>query len=473
MPIDNSLASRVRKNISSLPTQSGELFSLLSQLCAVVNSDPQDPVSHDLVLRAMEHREAFGEMSSVLDGLVRNIGLFPYLDRESLSLADAIAYESHRPIGFDDDIVFHRAQAHIYHLLLRGENVALSAPTSFGKSLIIDAIIASGKHSHIAIVVPALALIDETRRRLASRFGNKYKIITRTSQSPSPQNIYILTQERVLEFPNFDSLDFFVIDEFYKLSVDSGDKERAILLNNALYKLLKTGAQFYMLGPNIDAMNTQNHMRVELRFVKEPHYHTVATQVHRVKAGDGELATLTNLCNKIEGATIIFCKSPDRAAEVAKHLSTQRNLRLSKSLQNAIEWIDTHFHPEWHFSEALSKGIGVHHGRIPRSLGQYVVRKFNDGEIDILVCTSTLIEGVNTKARNIVVFDNTINKKRIDRFTFNNIKGRSGRMFEFFVGHVYVFHVDPQQDLPRIEIPIFPPMNPLQTPYLCKSTKRT
>ena len=83
------------------------------------------------------------------------------------------------------------------------------------------------------------------------------------------------------------------------------------------------------------------------------------------------------------------------------------------------------------------------------------MRAFDKEQLRFLVCTSTLIEGVNTKAKNIVVFDHTINKQPLDLFTFNNIRGRSGRMFKHFVGHVYLFHEPPQKGLPLIDVPAF------------------
>ena len=46
--------------------------------------------------------------------------------------------------------------------------------------------------------------------------------------------------------------------------------------------------------------------------------------------------------------------------------------------------------------------------------------------------------------------------EKFDYFTYNNILGRSGRMFEHFVGHVYVFREPPAQELPLIDFPIFP-----------------
>src|SRR5690606_5046603 len=81
-------------------------------------------------------------------------------------------------------------------------------------------------------------------------------------------------------------------------------------------------------------------------------------------------------------------------------------------------------------------------------------RAFNDGLLDILVCTSTLIEGVNTKAKHVVVFDNTIAQRKLDYFTFNNIKGRSGRMFRHFVGRVFLFADPPNEEYPEVDIPL-------------------
>lgn len=106
-------------------------------------------------------------------------------------------------------------------------------------------------------------------------------------------------------------------------------------------------------------------------------------------------------------------------------------------------------------SQALVKGVGLHHGKLPRSLSQFVVRAFNDGLLKTLVCTSTLIEGVNTKAKNVVIFDNKIATSKFDYFTFNNIKGRSGRMFQHFVGRVFLFHEPPAQELPFVDFPMF------------------
>jgi ATP-dependent helicase YprA (DUF1998 family) len=92
-----------------------------------------EDLCRDIVFRALEHREAFGSYQPVLDALVRELGLFPYLEEDGLSLMDSIAYEFHRPLPFGEPMVFHREQAEVYRRLLSGDNIILSAPTSFGK----------------------------------------------------------------------------------------------------------------------------------------------------------------------------------------------------------------------------------------------------------------------------------------------------------------------------------------------------
>lgn len=104
---------------------------------------------------------------------------------------------------------------------------------------------------------------------------------------------------------------------------------------------------------------------------------------------------------------------------------------------------------------ALQFGIGIHHGKIPRAISQYAVKAFNDGRLRFLVCTSTLIEGVNTKAKNVIIYDNKIARDKFDFFTFNNICGRSGRMFQHFIGRVFMFHEPPTEELPLVDFPLF------------------
>lgn len=431
-------------------------FSILKEMAVRVSRAAIDGFeegdAQKVVLYALENKAYFGQFASALEGMIRSRGLYPYLEKDLLSERELLAYEAHRPSGLQE-VVFHQEQAEIYLRLMSGENVVLSAPTSFGKSLIVDALIASGKYENICIVVPTIALIDETRRRVSTRFGALYKVITHPSQAPSDKNIYVMTQERVLDLEGIAKLDLFVIDEFYKLD-PRRDSDRALLLNQAFYKLLKTGAQFYMLGPNIERIPEGFTTSLRSTFISTPYATVVSEHVSVPSTRANALEKLVDLCGKLDGQTLIYCASPASARRVATALSVSRRDTKSKELLQAAEWVGENYHPDWIVSRALSSGVGVHHGKVPRSLSQYAVKAFNDGHLKFLVCTSTLIEGVNTKAKNVIIYDNRIATKKFDYFTFNNIRGRSGRMFQHFVGHVYLFNAPPQDDLPFVDIPV-------------------
>lgn len=434
-------------------------------------SDPPDPSSQDLLLRALEHRSHFGNCQPILDSLIRAAGLFPYLDPEDLSVEDLVAFEFHRPIDLDDGITFHRVQAEVYRELLDGRSVILSAPTSFGKSLIIDAMIATGRYNNIVVVVPTIALIDETRRRLA-RFRDKFKVITHPTQPPVDRNIFVYTQERVVEGLGDQPVDFFVIDEFYKLHPASDDR-RMSTLNHAFHMLAATGAQFYMLGPNVRGIPAGFAEEFSCSF-RSTDYRTVVSDITRINAeGEEREEKLVDLIGGLDQPTLVYCSSPARVRKVAAALVSHGVGQRRIGMTPAVEWIARNYHPEWLFPQALARGIGYHHGQLPRALSQLAVRSFNDQAIDILICTSTLIEGVNTRAKNVVILDNKVARKKFDYFTFNNIVGRGGRMFQHFVGHVYVFDDPPREELPMIDIPAFSQSNGASESLLVQLPKET
>lgn len=437
-------------------------FIILQSICSLANTVREDENNkiQQLLLRVLDRKDEFVHLVEVINDLIRHFGLYPYLDTNLLTIKDAIARELHKPALLnnenntelnDEGIVFHRVQAEVYQYLMNGENVILSAPTSFGKSALIDSLVESHKFNNIIIVVPTIALIDETRRRIFE-LHSEHKIITHASQELKDKNIFILTQERAVEFPELPDFDLFILDEFYKLDPRE-DSERSITLNYAFYKLYKKSKQFYLLGPNIQNIPEGLPERFKCRFVRTD-YSTVVTDLIRIESNNDIYKELINLCENIQDSTLIFCSSPKKARKITKQLV--KNLsKKENGLSEAAKWIAEKYHPEWTLVEGLRNGIGMHHGRIPRAIAHLCVKGFNEGKLPFLVCTSTLIEGVNTKAKNIIIFDNKIAKKKYDFFTFNNIRGRSGRMFQHFIGNVYIFNDPPQETLPIVDIPIF------------------
>ncbi len=338
--------------------------------------------AREALIRVLDQSDAVpANLLGLVQTLVREYGLFPYLTQpEALSLAERIAMDLHRPDGaLGQEMVFHSAQSLVYERLMLGENVVLSAPTSFGKSKVVDAYLDASDFTNAAVVVPTIALMDETRRRLSKLTGDDpYKIITHASQSPGTRNLYVMTQERLLEYGDLPPLDFFVIDEFYKLDPAHSDG-RSSQLNIAFDRLRRTGAQFYLLGPNITALDRVSDQTLQATFIHTD-FTTVATDIERVRATKDETPdALADVCREVGPGTIIFCRSPKRTREVADWLldrdigfaSAERHPRATftsddvAAVTAAADWTGRAYHRDWVVTRALSAGIGIHHGRLP------------------------------------------------------------------------------------------------------------
>jgi hypothetical protein len=426
-------------------------------------ADGKTAFAREMVIRVLDQRDQVpAALLPLLQSLIREHGLFPYLrDQETLSLADRLAMEAYRPDGaLGRELVFHSEQSRVYEHLMDGKNVILSAPTSFGKSRVVDAYLDARDFTNAVIVVPTIALMDETRRRLARLGGpGGYKVITHASQSLADRNLFVMTQERLLEYGRLPDVDFFVIDELYKLDPMHSDR-RSDQLNIVFDRLLRTSAQFYLLGPNITSIDLPDSANIEATFIGTD-FTTVATNVERVAVTKEETRDeLVATCVRLGPGTIVFCRSPQRTREVAGWLLESGLTPLTRAngmdvdLDDAAAWLGEAYHPDWTVARALRAGIGIHHGKLPRAIGHHLVRLFNEERLPILLVTSTLIEGVNTAAKNMVVLDHIVARKKYDYFTFANIRGRSGRMSKHFVGNVVVFNPEPQRADLDVEIPV-------------------
>lgn len=85
----------------------------------------------------------------------------------------------------------------------------------------------------------------------------------------------------------------------------------------------------------------------------------------------------------------------------------------------------------------MQNGFGMHHGKLPKYIQQEILEQFNKGTFDILFCTSTIVEGVNTDAQNMIILNASKGSKKLTPFDIKNIKGRAGRYYHCFVGRVF------------------------------------
>lgn len=428
-------------------------FASLREICNLLLSNDNEQTARNRFIRFLDEFSGDSRLNTVVDSLAARLGLFPYMspNLEEVSDSEALSVAYHSPSFLSKQgFTFHAAQQKIYERLMDGESVILSAPTSFGKSAIVDALVLSGKWDNFVIIVPTISLIDETRRRLVA-LGTRYSIVSHPSQQPALRNIFVLTQERFLELDQPPKVDFFIIDEFYKLGDGETDEKRRSNLNIAWRLLRKSGAQYYLLGPNIDGLGFDSDSELSKAFVVSDFNPVVVDVEDRSHVADRLADMKRFLQEEAEGPSLIFVSSPARASDVAFELVNGTADPLAVDIS---DWIAEHYDPEWFVAKALRGGVGTHTGPMPRSLQRAMVRLFESGSIDRLVCTTTLIEGVNTVARNVVIYDKKIDRKPIDFFTFSNIRGRAGRMLKHFVGRVVSYADQPEPETSTVDLPI-------------------
>lgn len=440
-----------------------------------------------LIAREISERQDHGRLIEVLErwdsvndllrpifiDLIESFGFYPYLNDEKISNLNLSAkyrnefHKSNISIGRDEKIRFHSEQKRIEEIISKKQNIILSAPTSFGKSLLIEEFISRKIYKNIIIIQPTLALIDETRKKL--RKYTAYNIVVNTKQELSDNNIFILTSERVLElFPKIYeiNIDFFVIDEFYKISNSKSD-ERVSQLNIAFYKIMQINSpQLLLLTPNVDDINSDFLDKYNIKFISTEYSLVNQNITHIEYSGkdSDKKEKLFELLKSIPEQTIVYVRSPKRAEE----LSLEYITRITKTGMELpiIQWIDENISEEWNLKTILNYGIGMHNGQFPRHIVNSQLDYFNQGKLNVIFATTSLIEGVNTAAKNIVIFDMKKSNKPLSYFDFNNIKGRAGRMMQHYSGNIFYFDAPPLKTLEKVDIPLIEQKDNLQSEVL-------
>ncbi|MEW4344356.1 DEAD/DEAH box helicase [Vibrio diabolicus] len=402
----------------------------------------------------------FEKYKGLLKHLVKKSGLYPYLNTEfeDLELEDIFLIESNKPKN-NKDFIFHSAQSKIYNHIIGGSNIILSAPTSMGKSALLSNVLKSEKYNTVVLIVPTIALIDETRKKLTYELGDTFEVIHHNCQSPRENVpvIYILTQERLEKRDDIGVVDLFILDEFYKLSFQYKKKdhtlkydERVISLNVTVFNMIKRSKQWLFIGPNVKNVNGLELISDDYTFVSSD-FKTVAVNIEEshLKSCDyeGKLSKTVEIIKRNpKQKTIIYCSSPAKANMIANDISKCEILDDDLGNEKLYHWIKESYDSEWSYYKYLKKGIIIHHGVLPRAMQHLSINLFSESDHNVLICTSTIIEGVNTQAKNVIIFDNSNGGSAIDKFTFNNIKGRAGRMYKHFVGNVYCLESIPKDD---------------------------
>lgn len=149
--------------------------------------------ARDGLILLLDEMERIGERPNALvNHLIREVGLYPHIDDLSASFSDLLAKDLFTvDVGGGGRAALHRDQSVLLKRLVEGRSLVVSAPTSFGKSFVIDALISIRRPDSVMIVVPTIALADEVRRRLNGKFARDYNIITTADMPLGRKNIFV------------------------------------------------------------------------------------------------------------------------------------------------------------------------------------------------------------------------------------------------------------------------------------------
>ena len=331
-----------------------------------------------------------------------------------------------------NDIYFSPPQYDALTYLYKNDRVILSAPTSFGKTMIVKEYIFRNKPNNIVYIVPTNALAYELETSFKENINfSDYIIYDKLLSDLTIENnkmFFIGTQEKFLEINNslLGEIDLFIIDEAYKLQ-ESVDNIRSYKLSETfLNSFILKSKKIFLLSPiaefsGFDKYNF-NYYYSEFNAVEKNY----------IVLEEKNFYSEFSKCGK-KNKTILFCSSPSQINDTYYKLigfDNKINVKNSKFLSQLKKDI----HPNWIVVKLLEKGILTHHGQMPKYIQNKMINLFNNSDYNILLGTNSISEGINTVTKNLFIHpENSFN----DKLLLKNTIGRAGRLGQYPIGYIY------------------------------------
>jgi len=384
-------------------------------------------------------------------------------------------------------------QKHLWNVLTKtNHNTAISAPTSAGKSFIIQNYIRQtflNKDSFFVVyIVPTRALISQVSEDFKKILRDDVSINTafienedKDKEQFSNKEIFILTPERTLKLMQYSygnefSPDLIFIDEVQNVE-DEGNrgffleylvneietnwgKSRKVIagpfLNNPdeLLKLmfkevsenLKTMfSPVFQLKISLKPNGNSNSVLAKI-FFRENLINTIEVPINFDYGKDvlnNKLKTTVKVLLRFgeNSKNIIYLPRTDYAENFSNYLTEAKNAKnekyeLSNEINELIDLIKEEIHPDYYLIDTLRIKSAFHHGKLPEIIRGELEYLFANGYLDNIICTSTLVEGVNLPAEKVFVPYPKKDTNDLSKFEFGNIVGRAGRIRDALIGTI-------------------------------------
>jgi len=153
---------------------------------------------------------------------------------------------------------------------------------------------------------------------------------------------------------------------------------------------------------------------------------------------------------KGKNGIIIICGTIPDTYSVAKDIynGLPENDCLSPEIKLVKQYIISELGEDFPLAKYIEKGIGMHHAKLPEDVRLIMERLMESGEINYLVSTSTIAQGVNFPVSTMIMSDYTYGRSiEMPSRDFWNLAGRIGRMDQKSVGLIGIAVRNQQDDL--------------------------
>lgn len=365
--------------------------------------------------------------------------------------------------------------------------LSASAPTAAGKTFLVlrwlmDRLL-SGEARVAVYLAPTRALVSEIENELRSMVKDTDLVsivsLPLREQYEEPLRdkgklVLVLTQERLHLLVNAlgddGSFDLLIVDEAHKI----GDDQRGVILQDAVERASRLNPEMKVVfvspatqnpevlledaPQNVASIPVDSDIATVLQNVvsaeqvprkpKEWRLTTVSKNrvielgtVHLPNKPQGEIKRLAFIATQVgaNGGTLVYANGAGEAEDVAQliregiateHPKDQELTELADMIRKGV-------HPKYRLAPLVEQGVAFHYGNMPALIRAEVERLFRCGKIRFLVCTSTLIEGVNLSCRTIVLRAPRRGMgKPMSPQDFWNLAGRAGRWGNEFQGNI-------------------------------------
>lgn len=453
--------------------------------------------------RDTEHQEIYERYLYIILSRVGNLQTFETVRQEEgdvrfeeeliSSLDSALSLELSTDLDeheLNDGTVLSSFQKEIFDALTAGKDIAISGPTSSGKSFIlrkfIEEKLEQGEEFEAIYVVPTRALISEVSKKLADLHED---VTVQTGayfgDEENRHTFLVVTPERCLRLIEQETrsridpkLIFF--DEIQNVQ----DGERGVLFEDIIQLLSDSwhDAQVVAAGPYLENPSTPlsslSHrevaeiktaftpilqMKAILRFKRSvnqtQHQRTVSVilytptgnklqftipepdDLNYTTVNSSKKKALTVLLNEYgeDSQNLVYAGQTNHAEERAGQIAANRDRSVTSSrIDELRDFLRNAIREDYSLIDYLNKGVAFHHGRVPKIAREEIEELYRGKEgLDTIVCTSTLLEGVNLPAEKIFLTSAYRGDSELSELDFQNLVGRVGRVDSRLYGAIY------------------------------------